>query len=290
MNGKLKKKIYNMLRKIAIKNITGNLGKIAESDDRITCYVRSYDKGKKIMRLYNSNSDKNKTLTKAYNIDKPIYYVIDNFNFEKYAGVTIVGYDNVNVVIKNCRFKYYSFISIRGTCRIESCDFDCYGCLDIIADDLSIIDSKINNYGNTRIGSEYNLRALNSSIFCDDKNCMSISSINGNIYLDDVSINAGRLYIESPIILSNNSLINAGREVKIKNDTFNSLNVNSLNIIYNDDKIGTGNVIIRSDDLPLINNRMELINVLKKINYKCENEINEEINRLRNNPIKKLKR
>ena len=117
-----------------------------------------------------------------------------------------------------------------------------------------------------------------------------MSSINGTIYLDNAIIDAGRLYIESPSILSNNSLISAVSEIKIKNDTFNSLNVNSPNIFYNDDKIGIGNVIIRSDDLPLIKSRIELINVLKKVNYKCENKINEEINRLRNNPIKKLKR
>ena len=117
-----------------------------------------------------------------------------------------------------------------------------------------------------------------------------MSSINGSIYLDTAIIDAGRLYIESPSILSNDSLISAISEIKIKNDTFNILNVDSPSIIYNGNKIGTGNTIIKSDDMPLIKNRFQLINVLKKINYKCENAINEEINELRNNPIKKLKR
>lgn len=290
MNDKLERKIYNILRKISIKYITGNLGKIVESDDRITCYINHYNESSKVIRLYNSSSEENMKLTKSYNINKPIYYVIDGINFENYASITMAGYDNVNVIIRNCKFKYFPFICIRGTCRIESCDFDCYPSLDIIADDLSIIDSKINSYRNTRIGSKRNLCISNSSIFCNSKNNMNMSSINGTIYLDNAIIDAGRLYIESPSILSNNSLISAVSEIKIKNDTFNSLNVNSPNIFYNDDKIGTGNVIIRSDDLPLINSRMELINVLKKVNYKCENKINEEINRLRNNPIKKLKR
>lgn len=290
MNGKLEKEVYNVLRKIALKSITGNLGKIVESEDRITCYINHYDESKKVLNLYNSNSAKNKKLTKSYNINKPIYYVIENIDFENYASITIAGFDNVCVIIRNCRFKYYPFICIRGTCRIESCDFDCYPSLDIIADDLSIINSKINSYGNTRFGSEHNLCISNSSIFCNSKNNMNMSSINGSIYLDTAIIDAGRLYIESPSILSNDSLISAISEIKIKNDTFNILNVDSPNIIYNGNKIGTGNTIIKSDDMPLIKNRMELINVLKKINYKCENAINEEINELRNNPIKKLKR
>lgn len=290
MNDKLERKMYNSLRKISIKYITGNLGKIVESDDRITCYINHYNESSKVIRFYNSNSEKNKKLTKSYNINKPIYYVIDGINFENYASITMAGYDNVNVIIRNCKFKYFPFIYIRGTCRIESCDFDCYPSLDIIADDLSIINSKINSYGNTRFGSEHNLCISNSSIFCNSKNNMNMSSINGSIYLDTAIIDAGRLYIESPSILSNDSLISAISEIKIKNDTFNILNVDSPSIIYNGNKIGTGNTIIKSDDMPLIKNRMKLINVLKKINYKCENAINEEINELRNNPIKKLKR
>ena len=57
MNDKLERKIYNILKKISIKYITGNLGKIIESDDRITCYINHYNESSRFIRLYNSSSE-----------------------------------------------------------------------------------------------------------------------------------------------------------------------------------------------------------------------------------------
>ena len=79
------KNLSNFVRSLIIIDITGNLGKIVEDEDKITCYVKK-SKCKKERYCYtivcNGISKKNKELAKKYNINKPICYVLDGLKFK----------------------------------------------------------------------------------------------------------------------------------------------------------------------------------------------------------------
>ena len=80
------KNLSNFVRNLIIMDITGNLGKIIEDEDKITCYVKK-SRCKKERYHYTiactGISKKNKDLAKKYHINKPICYVLDGLEFKK---------------------------------------------------------------------------------------------------------------------------------------------------------------------------------------------------------------
>ena len=85
---KFKKKLYNIMRKYKMNYLTNNLGEVIEDDEQITCYVKKnkIEKNGKysyaIDCLGIENDDYRKKIAKAYNLDKPICYVIDGLELD----------------------------------------------------------------------------------------------------------------------------------------------------------------------------------------------------------------
>lgn len=77
---KFKKVLYNITRPYAKKYLTNNLGKVVEDDEKITCYVKK-------RKIKNENytytisclgvGEEQKEVARAYNLNKPICYVLD---------------------------------------------------------------------------------------------------------------------------------------------------------------------------------------------------------------------
>ena len=104
----MKKLTYNIYRNLFKKTITSHLGKVVETEDKIICFVDK-NKVKKESGTYSfpcfrigNNSLKEDAL--KLNLDKPTCYIIDGFNFDKHL-IYIFGYDNCEVIIRNCNFK-----------------------------------------------------------------------------------------------------------------------------------------------------------------------------------------
>ncbi|UKI27376.1 MAG: hypothetical protein L6V91_01715 [Bacilli bacterium] len=107
-------------RKLALRSITGNMGRVVEDDDEINCYVRQKIKKngciifKKVAVIFN-----NENITRKYGIDKPIHYIFDGLK----CSSDIYGYDGIKLDFRNCYFKYCSYISLVGDCEFENCTF-----------------------------------------------------------------------------------------------------------------------------------------------------------------------
>jgi len=107
---KIKKLIYNMLRNFVLKIITNDLGNIGETDDKIICYVnnkklKKYRKGKYLPGYELFLRGKNELTEEGlniYKIKKPIYFIINDMNFD--TGLTVMSGKGVNVVFSNCKF------------------------------------------------------------------------------------------------------------------------------------------------------------------------------------------
>lgn len=92
-----KKALYNITRPSAMKYLTGNLGKVVEDDEKITCYVKRSKVKKKdyhyTIACFGIGENQEK-VAKAYNLNKPICYVIDGLKFKNikyiYSDIIIV--------------------------------------------------------------------------------------------------------------------------------------------------------------------------------------------------------
>ena len=83
---KFKKGIYNLAREQVKKQLTRNLGKVIEEDDRLICYVNKHKCEKNIFTNTfecSGITDNDRRIAKVYNLVKPIYYVFDGLVFEK---------------------------------------------------------------------------------------------------------------------------------------------------------------------------------------------------------------
>ena len=78
-----KKVLYIVTRSYLKKYFTGHLGKVVEDDDKITCYVKK-SKIKKGGYHYTIScfgiGDVQKKVAKVFNLNKPIFYVIDGID------------------------------------------------------------------------------------------------------------------------------------------------------------------------------------------------------------------
>jgi len=102
----MNKIIKEILRYLAMKELTGNLGSVVYEDDKLICYVNKRNSKRECLTDYfycHGINDSNRNLANAYNLNKPITYVFDKLNFQK-NNVVIYGYNDANIIIKNCNF------------------------------------------------------------------------------------------------------------------------------------------------------------------------------------------
>ncbi len=117
---------------------------------------------------------------KKSNLNKPILYVIENINFDKH--VLIFGYNNCEVIIKNCNFEYGAYVYIDGKCTIENSSIkEFLSYLSIGADDLTIKNINLKNFGsNVGFYADNVINIIASNIGSKkEKTNISIMAVNG---------------------------------------------------------------------------------------------------------------
>lgn len=222
-----------------------------------------------------------------YKLDKPICYVIDGLEFKK--EVYILGYDNCEIIIKNCKFNEL-IVHALVKCTLKKTIINPHYRLSIRADKLIIEDMDINNqfkYSDLDIIliGDKKLDIINSSIGREkEKTTVSLISanqldlVNSKIIGDIVECDAKK------ILANNNSSLVASDKVILKTDDFQQINITSPTIICNDNIFNNKTQSITLEKLvnPLKIKRVELIELLKKIKYECEKNNTKKVNRYRN--------
>lgn len=261
----IKNKKYNILRTMTKKSLTCRLGNLEENDKELVCHV---DK-KRIRNKFNEykivcrGSKTSEINIKEYNLDKKILYIIEDMQFDK-GKVYIAGYDNCEIIIKNCRFDKGLEIYVDGKCKLENSYVANQGNMNIQANELIIKDMNIKN----QIWNPYT--DLSVSLIADHK----IEIINSNIGEAD---NRTNIEIKNPEKLNivNSKLIG-----------YNNINITSANTKYDNESSAKiirnlpvkTEVVLFDGSIKQEENkekeemakRQEVIKTLKQIKEKCE--------------------
>lgn len=273
--------LYNVTRPWAMKYLTGNLGKVVEDNQKITCYIKR-SKVKKENYSYTiacfGVGENRKKIAKIYNLNKPICYVIDNLKFKDHH-VYIFGYNNCEVIIKNCDFGLNLNIYVNGKCVLDNSNITTFSYLSIGADELTIknMDREqidvLSTESKIYFGADDKLDIIDSNIGWDNKN-INVSLLAGNeLNIINSKINGKEVECESKTInVDEKSSLTAADKVKLQTDNFNSINIGAPTIILNGEEIlnKKQSVVLQKITEPITFKRLELINLLKKVKSQCE--------------------
>ncbi len=163
----IKEYLKGKARKILKSSIIiGNLGNVEELDDRLICYVDE-KKGSKVadgVAYFCSGIQKNdKLLAESYGLNKPVYYIFDGLNLRS-NNTIIKGFNNCNVIIKNCKFLGDISISVNGNCTIEAPFLAFTSIISINANELTIKNTNDSNISFTIPGTNISITASNLNI------------------------------------------------------------------------------------------------------------------------------
>ena len=291
-----KKVLYNITRPYARKYLTGNLGKVFEDDEKITCYVKKSKIKKKYysytIACFGIRKDEKK-IAKAFKLNKPICYVIDGIALKKHK-VNIFGYNNCEVIIKNCNFGLDLCVDVNGKCTVDNTNITTFSYLSIGANDLIIknMDSDqirvISSESNICFGADNRIDVIDSNIGSQKKD-IKVSFIATN------ELNVANSKIVGREVECKSSTINADKQssliatdkVNLQTDNFNSININAPIIVLNGEEIlnEKKSVVFKKITDPLAIKRLELVKLLKKVKTQFENinaekvlEYQEELN------------
>jgi len=279
---KFKKTLYNVTRTCVKKYLTGYLGKVVEDDEKITCYVKK-DKIKKKDYLYTipcfGIGEQYEKIATAYKLNKPICYVIDDIELEKHK-VYIFGYNDCEVIIKNCNFGLDSHIHVNGKCTLDNTNITTFSCLSIIANDLIIKNMNsdqirvISSESNIYFDANNKIEVIDSNIGSQNKDIKvsftatkELNVVNSNIFGKEVKCKSSTINVDEK-----SSLI-ATDKVNLRTDNFNAINIKAPAIVLNGEEITNEkkSVVFKKITEPLALKRFELVNLLKKVKTQCEN-------------------
>ena len=268
-------------RQLVLKKITNNLGKVEVTEDEIICYVKKHKCKRDSYTLdipCHGQRKKYHDLVKKYDLDKPIVYVIEDM-VVKYKKVFIFGYDDADIIIRNCKFLYDIYGRINGKCLFESNYVRTlysfvFSAKELIVKEMYLINHfpASNSKYDISLEGDEKLQIEDSTIGkMNQKTNVHLYSqgetklINSNVQSDDLSIN-------SRIINSDNkSKMKSKRLTMINAEEYNNLNITSdeLNIDGNKVKTDKQGLILSSikDEKQL--KRCKLINILNKIKEDC---------------------
>lgn len=262
---KMMKILEDLERKIALGNITGNLGKAIEYDNMIVCYVTKKSLNKDLF-LFNYNSGKNSKLAKKYNLEKDIYYVFDGITLEH----DVFGFDNVSVLFRNCKFFANRFVKVDGYLKIKNSNIETVLSMFIVADNILIDGLDIPNLGIRKINFgardvlEINdLTIGDNSIFLKNSN---VSFCGKEVVLNNTSVKAVDITVSGDNLSISNSNLD-GKNVTLK--------VNVINDKKSENIEDSFKVIINNDEIT--NKRIELVRTL---NSCCEKINNTSLKRI----------
>lgn len=291
-----KKTLYDIARIYVKYYLTGNLGHVVEDDEKLTCYVKRSKIKKKDYTIacfgIGENEDRKK-IAKAYKLDKPICYVIDGLQLNKHI-VYIFGYNDCDVVIKNCSFGLDSCVHINGKCTLDNTDITTFSYLSISANELVIKNmssDQIEVIGpklHIEFGANDKIDLIDSNIGNKKKNIkVSFIATNG-LNIANSNITGKEVECESSIInVDESSSLTATDKVALKTSAFKPIKINAPIISLNGEELANekGTIVFRkiTDSLEL--KRLELVNLLRKVKTECEkinlekvSEYQEELN------------
>lgn len=299
----MKKIIFDKMRNYAKLILTDRLGKVVEEDDKLICYVKQ-NKCKK-RDLLNSLSCKgvnyNKEIADTYHLNKKIYYVFENINFLEIM-FELLGYCDCEIIIRNCTINVpYNFkISVDGKLTIENTNIIGAKSINIGATELNLNNVNINGLISAKelevvFSSRENINITNCNVGKTNSNLTDyFEELYGNVNKvelianNDINIKKSKINGESKVeCISNNGVINTDddsiliskTEVLVEGNNFESININSPKIILNGNTIKSeeNNIKLNNDNSKLILKRIELIDILKKVKNKIEDNNFEKI-------------
>jgi len=278
---KFKKILYNITRPYAKKYLTGHLGKVVEDDEKITCYVKRSKVKKKDYHYtiaclgIGKNREK---VAKVYKMNKPICYVIDGLKFKKHQ-VYIFGYNNCEVIIKNCDFGLNVHIHVNGKCTLDNTNITTFSYLTIGANDLVIknMDSehlRVTSYeSNIYFGADNRVDIIDSN-FCNQSRTINLSFLATNeLNIINSNIRGSQVECQSKTINADKKSSLIGKDkVILKSDDFNAINIKAPIIVLNGEEIENKNksIILKKVTDSLTLKRLELVNLLKKFRNECK--------------------
>ena len=285
---KIKKALYNITRIYAKRYLTGNLGKVVEDNQKLTCYVKR-SKFKKKDNDYTIGCfgigdgcfgirEKQKKIADAYKLNKPICYVIDGIELKKYK-VYIFGSDDCEVIIRNCNFESDLSIRINGKCILDNTSIKFFNDLYIGAVELMIKNFNsdqievISPRAYIRFGANDKINLINSNIGDKKKNIQVSFDATNELDIVNSSICGKEVECRSnKIDADNNSIITATNRVMLKTDSFDSINIDAPTIALNEEEFRNekNSVVLKKVTDPLSIKRLELVNILKKVKAECE--------------------
>lgn len=279
---KLKNIIYTIKRWYLKKQLTNNLGKVIEDDEKITCYVNKNNIRKEeyqyTIACFGIREDQKK-LAEKYKLNKKICYIIEEINF-KNNQVYIFGYNNCEVIIKNCNFELNLHINVNKKCTIDNINITTFSNLSINADNLTI--KNINNNQIKVIGKKSNINIYsNDSINIIDSDinnkCKDITySITATNTLNIINskITGNKIECKAKNINGDEkSSLTATNSINLQANNYNSINIFAPDITINNKRAENENKSIILNQITL--KKLELINTLKELKNKCKN-INKE--------------
>ena len=284
---KFKKVLYNITRPYAKRYLTGNLGKVVEEDEKITCYVKRSKIKKKdyhyTIACFGIGEEQEK-VAKAFKLNKPICYVIDSIDLKKHK-VYIFGYNNCEVIIKNCNFGLVH-IHVNGKCTLDNTNITTFSYLSIGANELVIknMDSEqirvVSSESNIGFGANDKIDVIDSNVGNKKKNIkVSFTATNG-LNIANSSITGKEVECESSVInVDESSSLTATDKVALKANDFNPININAPIIVLNGEEIANEKetVVFKKITDPLLLKRLELVNLLKRVKNECESINSEKV-------------
>lgn len=282
---RIKKTLYDLARNDAKKYLTNNLGKVVEEDDRLICYVEKSRVKKKDYRytiacLGIGKEKYRKEMAKKFQLDKPICYVINGLELKR-NNVYIFGYDDCEVIIKNCNFElnYFIHIHVNGKCTLDNTNIKSFSNLSISANELiiknirdnqiEILDSK----SNIGFGANDRIDVIDSNIGSKKKNIkVSFLATNG-LNITNSNISGKEVECEASVInVDEKSLLTAANKVSLNTNDFNPITINAPIIALNGEEMVNEKekVVLKKITNSLDLKRLELINLLRKTKEECE--------------------
>ena len=285
---KFKKALYDVTRIYAKRYLTGNLGKVVEEDEKITCYVKRSKIEKKdyhyTIACFGIGEEQEK-VAKAFKLNKPICYVIDSIDLKKHK-VYIFGYNNCEVIIKNCNFGLDLHIHVNGKCTLDNTNITTFSYLSIGANELVIKNMSsdqievISPKSHISFGANDKIDVIDSNVGNKKKNIkVSFTATNG-LNIVNSSITGKEVECESSVInVDESSSLTATDKVALKANDFNPININAPIIVLNGEEIANekGTVVFKKITDPLLLKRLELVNLLKRVKNECESINSEKV-------------